>query len=528
MAVEEHELSVSDYISIIKRRWRVIAITSFLVMIAVTFLAFNLPSVYESSGQITIESASISTNLIRQGSNEDTTAKYVDERLDKVKRKILSRENLLNINEKYSLYPELKDPAAIEKPMAKSIKILPNTKTTDGSQWGQRVTVGFDVIFNYSEPDKTHKVATELVSQLMEENAKDRTVRATETTSFLTDELNKLKVQLELVENKVATYKKAHSNSLPEHQEMHMGILDQLRTSIKDLDRDYKSTQEELRYLDVEFTTTNATLKNTGSDGNAIVISDLDKARAELDRGLVLYKDTHPTIRALKRKVALLEKNDQLPVGSKPKRTNVAAELALAKINTQLQAARVRLDSIAVQKRSMLAQMSKLQGQIVKIPEVERGLFTLLRDYENAKLKYEDVKSKQINAKIAENLELGNKAERFILLRAPEFPEYRISPKRKNILAIGLLAALGLGLALAALLELLDKRVRGLAAVTSIIHMKPIAVIPYIKTKVELNKEKNLIKYASMFASVLILLLLIIASIHFFVMPLNLLIAKFA
>ena len=124
------------------------------------------------------------------------------------------------------------------------------------------------------------------------QNEKSRTEQATETTKFLTGELERMREELEAVENKVAAYKQKHANSLPEHQEMHMASLEQLRTAVKDVDREYKSTQEELRYLDVEYTTTSATLGD-GSGGTSQVtkISELEKARAELDKAMVQHKE---------------------------------------------------------------------------------------------------------------------------------------------------------------------------------------------------------------------------------------------
>jgi len=512
MAVEENELSLNDYLEIAKRRWQATAAGFFIAMTAITITAFVLTPVYESQGLITIESPSISTDLIGAGSNEASTAKYVDESVDKVKRKILSRENLLALNEKFNLFPDIQESDKIEEALQNSIDILPSTKSTDGSAWGTKVTVGLDVGFKYSDAETTYRVAKELIDQLLQQNSKERTARATQTNTFLTKELDALKAELEVTEKKVADYKKKHSGSLPEHQQMHLSMLEQLRSSLKGLDRDYANTQKELRYLDLELTSANATLKK-GSGAPGTGISALDKARAELNRALVLYKESHPTVKSLKRKVALLESN-QVTINQP---TNIAGELAIAKINTQIQAARARLDSFAEQKRSVQQQMNKLQQQVVQIPQVESGLFTLLRDYENAKKKYEDVKAKQVNAEIAEKLELGNQAERFILRVSPQIPKYKTSPNRKNIIAMGLLASLGLGLALAILLEFLDKRVRGLQAITSIINTKPIAVVPYIKTQAEVHKEQRLVKYAYISATLLIMLLLTAAYIYFFV-----------
>ncbi len=527
MAIEiENELTLRDYLSIARRRWLPI-LTAFLISwLAITIFGFRLPSVYSTKGLVVIESPAISKAVIGGELGSVSAAKYVDEHVDKVKRKILSRENLVRINEKYGLFPALTKPSEVSEALGKSISVVTQTKSSDGTSWSEKVTVGFTVGFTHSDADKTYKVANDIIAQLLDQNTRDRTQRATETTSFLTAELGTLKNELELIENKVAAYKQKHSNSLPEHQQLHMTTLDQMRSSLKGLDMEYKTAQEELRYLDVELMTAHATINKADTGGTPGTVSELEKARAELDRSMVLYKDTHPTIRALKRKVALLEKVKAAPVREKPKKVNVAGELAIAKINSQIEAAKTRLFSIAQGKRSMRAQMTKVRKQVVDIPQVARGLVTLLRGYENAKRQYEEVKAKQVNARIAENLELNNKAERFRLIESPDYPQYKQNMSKSKILVFGFLASIAMGLGLAMLLEILDKRVRGQAVLAAVINAKPLAIIPYINTLAELNKKRKVVKSIYYLVAALICLIVILAIIHFFVTPLGTLLVR--
>ena len=515
----ENELTLNEYLSILKRRWRQILATFLLLFTVITIVIFSLPFVYKSEGKIAIEASVVSDEILKTASAEQ----YVDESVDKVRQRVLDRDNLINLNQKYNLYPGVTDKKKLEEVLMNSISIASDTKNSSANSWeSKKVTVGLTVGFKYSDPEVTYKVANELVSQLLDENIKVKTKKAIETTSFLTEELDRLKAELEVVENKVADYKQQHANSLPEHQQMHMTSLEQLRTAIKDLDREYKTTEEELRYLDLEYTTTSATFSSsTGAVSQTSELSELEKARAELDKSMALYKDTHPTIRALKRKIDLLEKAELAPVEAKPVVKNPAKGLALAKIQTRIDTAKARLESIAAQRVAMNRQMGTLQNQILQIPQVERGLSTLQRDYANAKLKYEDVKAKQINAKIVENLALDDKGERFILKQSPEFPKYRESPKRTLLMLAGVVVSLVLGFAFAILLEMLDPRVRGQAAITSIIDTKLLAVIPYIDTQAEINKKKRIMNIFTTGAILLIILILIAVIVHFLVTPLD-------
>ena len=147
-----------------------------------------------------------------------------------------------------------------------------------------------------------------------------------------------------------------------------------------------------------------------------------------------------------------------------------------------------------------------------------------MRDYDNAKSKYEEVKSKQLNAKIAENLEQENKAERFSLIEPPVFPDKPIRPNRIKIMGLGVLAALGSALGLAGLLELLEGKLRGVEAITSVIGVRPLVIVPYIYTQQELNRKRNTTRYV--LVAIVLILIIILLAIHFLWMPLDLLLIK--
>ena len=76
------------------------------------------------------------------------------------------------------------------------------------------------------------------------------------------------------------------------------------------------------------------------------------------------------------------------------------------------------------------------------------------------------------------------------------------------------------------LLEMLDSRVRGQAAVTSIIDTKLLAIIPYIETQAELKIKKRIFKTFKLVVVLLVALILIAAIVHFFVTPLDVLLAR--
>jgi hypothetical protein len=136
-----------------------------------------------------------------------------------------------------------------------------------------------------------------------------------------------------------------------------------------------------------------------------------------------------------------------------------------------------------------------------------------MRDHDNARKKYEEIRTKEMGAKISESLEQENKAERFVLLEAPLMPEKPVRPNRKKVVAMGfVLAPVGAG-ALVMLLEMLNQRVRGVEALTSVLGRRVLGTIPYIHTKAELERSKRLRTLLILCGFVLIACLLVL--LHF-------------
>ena len=99
-----------------------------------------------------------------------------------------------------------------------------------------------------------------------------------------------------------------------------------------------------------------------------------------------------------------------------------------------------------------------------------------MRDHENAQKKYEEIRAKQMSAKISENLEQENKAERFTLLEPPLMPDKPTKPNRIKILLMGSFLALAGSGGLVMLLETLNQRMRGQEALAVAIRQRALLV----------------------------------------------------
>jgi len=513
----DYELSLRDYIAIIKDRALLLGVSIAVILAATVAVAVMVPPIYQSTGTILVESQQISPELVSTNSTS-----FADERIEVIRQRVMTRENLLRIIDKYNLFADKgKRFSETDKIDLMRNAIVVETLTTFVRGRGE-ATVAFNVSFEHRQPEVAKEVADELVTLFLNENLKQRTERANETTEFLTQEANKLGAELASLENQLADFKQAHANALPEHQTLRMNMLSRSELEFREVDRDYKAAQEELRYLELELSAANAGLATKGAEGtraaSADQLQDLPSLKAEYARLLTRYKEAHPDVVAVKRKIQALETSGE--------RTMVASTVSLdvARVRAKMSAAQERIRSLAEQKRELTKKMEGYEAEILEAPQVERGLVTLMRDHDNARKKYEEIRAKEMGAKITESLEQENKAERFVLLEPPLMPEKPIKPNRKKIAALGLVLAPAGGGALVMLLEMLNQRIRGVGALENLIGKRVLVALPYIDTKADMARRKRWRNWLILAALVLAAIMVVL--VHVFYMPLDVLLFK--
>jgi len=516
----EYQLTIRDYVMMLRRR-AVLIVTMFtLTFLVAAAIAVAIPPIYRSTGTILVESQQIPLDL-----GPATAHTFADERIQIIQQRVMTRENLSRIIERYQLFQDRKGSMTTSEMLdeVRSMTSIEPISVKIGGKRANTTTIAFMVSFEHRSADIAHRVANELVTLFLDENAKARTQRAVETTEFLAREADKLQKELEELEAQVAAYKQQYRNALPEHLQLHMTMLQRTEAALKDVEREYKSTLEELRFLDVELAAArNAAVTATSAAPTVDPAQELVRLKAELSKLSTTYTQTHPDVRALKRKIETLE--EEVAAGDGGGRRIAPANLMVAKVQTKIDAANSRLASLTEQQKALRGQIAELERQILQTPQVERVLMTLMRDHDNARRKYEEVRAKQVDARMVESLEEDKKAERFSLLEPPLRADKPYKPDRLKLLALGFVFAAGSSSGLALLLELLKQRVRGAAALTHLVRQPPLVVIPYITTRYELERRKAKIRW--LVVGVVVFCVVAAVLIHFLYKPLDILLLK--
>jgi len=254
----------------------------------------------------------------------------------------------------------------------------------------------------------------------------------------------------------------------------------------------------------------------------------LENTRAALAAAEAKYSPEHPDRIRLQREVdSLQEQVAKLPPApATPAPTSKVGPVdadnpAYIQIQAQLAATLNDMDALTQQTAKLRARSEELARNISLSPQVEQQYRELTRDYDNTRLKYQELRSKQSEAKVAQNLEADRKGERFTLIEPPLPPEEPVSPNRTLILIAGVILSGGLAAGVLWLLETFDSSVRGRFDLMKLTGVPPLALVPYIGTETEriVSRRRLRIAWGSAVAS----LFVFVALTHFFYQPLDVL-----
>jgi len=509
----EYELSFIDYLSIMRRRAPYMIGTFTAVFLIAIIVVFTIPPTYRSTGTIMVETQQIPDNIV-----PSVKRSQIEERINVIKQRVMTRENLLKISNQYDLFKggfaSQTTSELIEK-MRKRIVIEAVDDALSNISQGQP-TIAFTISFEDKHPDVALQVTNDLVTLFLNWNIKLRTEGASETTSFLTQETDKLKSEVDRLEDMIAAFKRRNSNNLPEQLDLRTSMLARAENDLYEVERDIRSSNEVLRSLEAELS---AAKHGMGGDSK---LQTLPALKAEYTRLLAAYTKLHPDVRALKRKIDILENASIEPMSEATSADSSSLDVYM--IQAKVDAANARLDSLVQQKEMLQRKISQNEHAMMQTPKVAQELDVLVRERDQAQIKYTEVLGKKINAKIAESLESESKSERLTLLEPPVLPEKPFKPNRKKSLLLGFFLAIVSSGASIMVMESIDKRIRGAKAFTNILGHRPLVVIPYMPILEEEEHRKRMRKL--MIISVVSALIAAIAALHFLYMPLDLLLVK--
>lgn len=475
------DISLSDVKRILRRYWWIPTITTVVCGVASVAAAIGLPKRYISQTMILVRQPTVPTDIVKPIITGD-----LNHRLASMQEQILSRTRLQPIIDKFHLYVRDRSKLSDEdlvRLLRNSVKITPlePMQGTDNHQ-----LPGFYIDVEFDSPKLAQEICLEITSMFMEQNVKEREQQASQTTSFLTKQLEEAKTKLDEQDAKLAQFKSKYLGSLPEEEQTNLSLLAGMNSQLEANSQALSRAEQDRAFNESLLSSQEANTKTSpggqASDTTAGELEGLQKQLAILSSH---YTPKHPDVVKLQGQIEELKKRQSGSPGTASSASSTDAR-AGASPQTQQLRAKIRQDEINIadltkRQDQIQGQIRQLQGRVQASPVVEQQFKELTRSHQTALDFYNDLLKKRQNSAMATDLEQQQESEQFSVFDPPSFPEKPSSPNQLMLASGGFGGGLAIGLGLLYLIAYNDKSLHTERDVEKCLKLPVLSLIPELE-----------------------------------------------
>jgi polysaccharide chain length determinant protein (PEP-CTERM system associated) len=479
MSVEFRQRKPGEIVAMIKREKWLILLPMLTLTVAIGYVVYKLPSIYESTSLLTVKPPTISQNLVSSLSSED-----LSQRLTTMNQEVLSRSSLEPMVQKYDLYKAERQSGMpmelIVDKMYKNIKIEPD-------EGGDQKVAAFKIRYRDRDPQAARNVVAELASKYVNAQIQQSTEMAESTNRLFENQLAEKKADLDGLEKQRLDIMTANVQTLPDSEQGMVAQLQGLHGQDDTLSKEKDTlTVEKGRLTDaiaannrqmgliseyseketVDSARAASQIEDTPAYGQ--LMQHRAELQAQLDNLLKVYKDKHPAVIAKQSEIARVNEEFENLSHSADKRVQVATQSSksrgdLQKKNLELDNERIHAQIASIEKQMAqkdserqqnAGQIAALEGRINSIPNVKVALEGINARYQSAKETYDEILKKKNDAETVVGVETNAQGETIRVQDPANVPVSPVAPKRALLTLMGSGIGLLIGLIFAAVYEI--------------------------------------------------------------------------
>jgi len=461
-------IDIQLYLALLWRRLPVMLVLVVVFSAAGIVAALRLPETYSTSARLLVEEPQIPDRMVTS-----TVQTEADEQLDIIQQKLLTRANLIDIANRFNVFPDLRQMEPDE--VVDAMRNATSLKRSGGRDRATLLTVSF----SSETPEIAAAVVNEYITLLLEENSEFRQSRAEDTLQFFSQEVDRLGQELDRQSAAIVTFKSENADALPEDQNYRLGRQNLFQERLSRLERDLRSAEAQREDIVRIFESTGKVQGENGpSEPRTQAEKRLATALAQLENARVIYSENSPRLISLQSVVDRLQSIVLAERAEGLETAEVSPEQAL------YQATLTEIDSRIETTKEEIAEaqtaLDELQDTMRRSVANGIQLAALQRDYKITQDRYNATVANLNDARMSERVEATAKGRRISVIENATVPQVPSGPDRKKTAIKG--AAVGAGLAGAyfVLLEILNRTIRSSSELTGRFGITPITAIPYM------------------------------------------------
>ena len=465
MSVEFRQRRISEYARIaLKRKW-LILLPTIAIGLAIGYVVFRLPDIYESSTLIVVKPATLPNSVVPTMTEENLTRE-----LTSISQVVTSRSSLQPLLEKYDLYH---DERLRGEPMEMLIDAMRKQIKVEVNASHNEITNGFNITYRGRDPKSTQAVAGELASRYIDEQTKGTVNAGASNKQFIEDQVTNAKQELDDIDKRRLDYLQQNMNNLPSQSQALVGRLTALHESQKALISEVGRSQNlsgayrsQLGDITKSYEQEIAlSAENTTDPKTTMAWAELVRRRSEYEGELQSlisqYKDKHPDVLSKRKQIEDIKAQQDLMIGEWKTRIEERRQKLIKLSDPRILTLKTNIammDSDVERQQKLLSetnsQIAELDGRINAIPNAEVGIEALDHEYQTKKANYDQLLVQQQKINLGANVDNQQLGGGIQVVDPANLPERPVAPKRFLLTAAGFGIGFALGLLLAGVFEI--------------------------------------------------------------------------
>ncbi|WOH36643.1 GNVR domain-containing protein [Thalassotalea fonticola] len=493
-----------------------VIISTWLICPIGWFVVASLPSQYEASARVYVDTQSLLRPLMK-GVMVETDP---DLQIQLMIKTLLSRSNLERIVKMTEMDSMVKNSDEFES----LIEDLKDDIVIYSS--------GQENIYTLSIKEKTPQLAQSIIEAALAvfiDNTLSETRSDTESAQFfLQQQIEDYEQRLAEAESRLAEFKQKYIGIMPGNSKSFYSSLEKIKLLLKETNLEVLETQTRLssaqEQLSKEFGEQDKISDNVMEDGAIITTYDesILSLQANLDNLLIGYTEQHPDVREVRRRLIELKAQRRKEIENYYTNNNGESNsLNATRKNPVYQAMKIDINkleneiaSLRVRALDYQREVDELNSKIHILPKIEVELVALNRDYEINKTKYEELLSRKATAALAKEADATAERIQFRIIDPPRAPLKPVGPYRMALFFAVLIAGFSAGPSLVILMLQINPLVMSAPQLSRMVGLPTFGIIT-ASEKLQLAsnlKQKNRIFHISN----LLILLMLMAFISYF------------
>ncbi|ARC17322.1 chain-length determining protein [Vibrio parahaemolyticus] len=309
-----------------------------------------------------------------------------------------------------------------------------------------------------------------------------------DSSHFLTIHINKRREELDKAEHAFAEYKNTYSYATPEMQAQSLTRLASLKQTLAEKEAELAGVTRSLGSLDQQLSKTNPVIGK--------IEEQIIEIRSELTLLRAKYTEAHSLVQGKLRELKRLEQERTVLLSSKQPELNsnqlwdIASNATVSSLGEaqpllvsqlhQLQIMRSRFESLTEETVSLQKMIQELESNAHRFGSTATEINRLARDVAVKREMYDDLVERYEMAQLTGSLGVFEENKRVKIIDAPFTPTIPSNLPSIVFIILGFIGGAGLGVGLAAILELADNSVRSRRALEKHLGVPVITTLPKV------------------------------------------------